>query len=649
MKANGPVWMLLLLLLCNGCKEKPVDSTIAIRAKAEKGDAVAQYKLGRCYAIGQGVATNEVEAVKWIRKAAEQNYAEAQNSLGFCYWSGQGVAKDYTEAVRWYRKAADQNYAPAQYCLGNCYYCGQGVATNEVEAVKWIRKAAEQNYAGAQLTLGWCYAKGRDVAKDDAEAYKWSLVAAAQGQEYAMRMVVSLIRSMTQAQITEGQKLALNFIRAKWGNGDAEAQYRLGTFYSYGQGVAMNKVEAVEWFRKAAEQNYAQAQFALAVCYGKGDGVAKDYAQAMKWFRKAAAQNLGIAQISLAYCYQNGEGGVKDEAEAVEWFRKAAEQNYAVAQFRLGTCYYFGRGVATNEAVAANWYRKAAEQDYPWAQYNLGHCYANGRGVVKDEVEAAKWWRKAAERNNADAQINLGWCYVNGKGVAGDYVEAYKWCLLASEQGYEDAKKRVAALADWMTRKQIAEGQELARNFKPQQVPAFAGDGLAPSIAEDVGAGLQLPAQQSEFDRKLLADLRTKAESGDAHSQYELGNACVLGRLGAARDEVEAVNWYRKAANSGEVHAFSALARILATSENSDIRDGSNAVFLAEKAVAATNRKTPVELDTLAAAYAEVSQFEKAASTEQEAIALLQTEAEKKDYRTRLRFFEVHLPYRAKD
>ena len=58
---------------------------------------------------GQGVAKDEVEAVKWYRKAAEQNDADAQNNLGVCYANGQGVAKDEVEAVKWYRKAAEQN------------------------------------------------------------------------------------------------------------------------------------------------------------------------------------------------------------------------------------------------------------------------------------------------------------------------------------------------------------------------------------------------------------------------------------------------------------------------------------------------------------------------------------------------------------
>jgi TPR repeat protein len=141
---------------------------------------------------------------------------------------------------------------------------------------------------------------------------------------------------------------------------------------------------------------------------------------------------------------------------------------------------------------------------------------------------------------------------------------------------------------------------------------------------------------------------RKAAEQNDAKAQCNLG-ACYATGQGVEKDYTEAVKWYRKAAEGGEVKALSSLAWILATSENLEIRNGSNAVVFAAQAVAATNRKTPADLDTLAAAYAETGQFEKAVSTEHEAIALLQTEAEQNDYRTRLKLFEAHRPYRAKD
>ncbi len=50
----------------------------------------------------------------------------------------------------------------------------------------------------------------------------------------------------------------------------------------------------------------------------------------------------------------------------------------------------------------------------------------------------------------------------------------------------------------------------------------------------------------------MLADIRARAEKGNARSQCELGDVFSLGRLGVARDEAEAVKWYRKAAEQGD-------------------------------------------------------------------------------------------------
>ncbi len=65
----------------------------------------------------------------------------------------------------------------------------------------------------------------------------------------------------------------------------------------------------------------------------------------------------------------------------------------------------------------------------------------------------------------------------------------------------------------------------------------------------------QLPAQQSEADRKLLEEIRTKAEKGDAQAQSQLGSAFYFGNLGVAKDAEQAVKWIRKAAEQGDVNS----------------------------------------------------------------------------------------------
>ena len=55
-------------------------------------------------------------------------------------------------------------------------------------------------------------------------------------------------------------------------------------------GVPQNKVEAVKWFRKAADQGHADAQCFLGLLYYEGEGMAQNKVEAVKWLRKAASQ-----------------------------------------------------------------------------------------------------------------------------------------------------------------------------------------------------------------------------------------------------------------------------------------------------------------------------------------------------------------------
>lgn len=165
--------------------------------------------------------------------------------------------------------------------------------------------------------------------------------------------------------------------------------------------------EAVECFRKAAEQGHAAAQNDLGDCYYYGKGVHEDYTEAVKWYWLAAKQGNVYAQYSLSFCCYNGKGVREDYTEAVKWCRKAAEQGYALAQYNLGVCYSCGTGVTKDYAEAVKWYRKAAEQGDALAQYSFGDCYYYGTGVTKDYVEAVKWYRKAAEQGHLEAKEKL--------------------------------------------------------------------------------------------------------------------------------------------------------------------------------------------------------------------------------------------------
>ena len=55
----------------------------------------------------------------------------------------------------------------------------------------------------------------------------------------------------------------IEFLKNKAENGDPETQYCLGFCYENGIGVPEDKAEAVNWYRKAAEQGHKEAAEAL--------------------------------------------------------------------------------------------------------------------------------------------------------------------------------------------------------------------------------------------------------------------------------------------------------------------------------------------------------------------------------------------------
>ena len=202
--------------------------------------------------------------------------------------------------------------------------------------------------------------------------------------------------------------------------GNAEAQYRVGQIFDVGRrgSVCVDDAEEVKWWRKAAEQGHLEAQLALgweyyyvyrnerdALPFHRMDKYEVDEAynmaeavEAVKWFRKAAEQGDEVAQSQLGDMYIIGEGVVpEDDEEAMKRLRKAAEQGHGWSQFWLGLMYYDGRGVPRDDVEAAKWMRKAAEQGDGWAREQLGDMYCNGEGVEKDEVEGYAWLLLAEE------------------------------------------------------------------------------------------------------------------------------------------------------------------------------------------------------------------------------------------------------------
>ena len=115
---------------------------------------------------------------------------------------------DYATALREWRPLAEQGDAHAQFSLGLSYENGDGVPRDHAKAREWYEKAAAQGDAKAQFYLGMQSSFGEGGPQDLVQAYMWYSLAAGNGNPHAPGYRDDLVRQMTPAQITEGQKRA---------------------------------------------------------------------------------------------------------------------------------------------------------------------------------------------------------------------------------------------------------------------------------------------------------------------------------------------------------------------------------------------------------------------------------------------------------
>ncbi|WP_367849082.1 tetratricopeptide repeat protein [Rhodoferax sp. WC2427] len=188
---------------------------------AEKGNAQAQYRLGKIFNLGQGLPPDKKEAAKWFHMAAQQGLAEAQGALGYLCLVGEGVSQNSDLALEWTRKAAQQGNATAQFNLSLMYGEAFGLHKNPVESKKWLRKAADQRHVEALNALAADYAKGKDgAAKNPVFAYALYAASADKGDSAAAAEQKTLEAGMSAKDLGAGKALA-----RKWkpGTGFASA------------------------------------------------------------------------------------------------------------------------------------------------------------------------------------------------------------------------------------------------------------------------------------------------------------------------------------------------------------------------------------------------------------------------------------------
>src|ERR1035441_10325661 len=83
---------------------------------------LASFPFSALTLVAQTQVQSEPQDISDLRRAAEQGDAQKQFELANRYYMGNGVAKDHAEAMKWYCKAAEQGDPGKQFQVGFTYW-----------------------------------------------------------------------------------------------------------------------------------------------------------------------------------------------------------------------------------------------------------------------------------------------------------------------------------------------------------------------------------------------------------------------------------------------------------------------------------------------------------------------------------------------
>jgi eukaryotic-like serine/threonine-protein kinase len=209
------------------------------------------------------------------------------------------------------------------------------------------------------------------------------------------------------------------------------------------------------------------------------------------------------------------------------------------------------------------------------------------------------------------------------------------WTLFLLAMCEEDQGR--FAEAETLLRETLA----IRRNLYGQKHPDIAY-GLS-YLGNVLGEEGKLTEAESTLREALTMQKELLPEHHPDLTESEQALAWILEEEG---EFAEAKGLIRESAAAGTASALNEAAWTLATSPYPEMRDGSNAVLFAEKAVAATSGTNAAFLETLAAAHAESGDFDLAVTVQKEAIALLPDGSTNSDSVLRLSLYQSSIPYR---
>ncbi len=457
--------------------------------QANSGDALAQHELGIRLLLGEGMAADTAQAVKWIKLAADQNLSAAAYNYGILLMNGWGVDWNPFEAFKYFRAAASKGMPQAQYVTGILFTDNLILPRDLEKAFYFINLAKENGFKVDDDVYNELTSRVRPsfidsiktgktifdqkISKDDVSAKSdlnsednnpiekslgLSFINFDALEDTALHEIneKDLINDLTRTDIpnildTLRLKDAasvkeikdndqINILMDLCNYGSPEALTLIGKLYEEGIYFSKDIIKSAEYYLRAVRYESFRAPLLLYKLTQSHNF--KDILQKEVLHQNADAMFVWYGLSRFGY---NSELITN---EAFRILQSAANQKHIPSMIELGLNYFNGDNLKKDEITALQLWKEAEQ---------LGSIEATTRIIIGEIFKEQNQERNKkllsalinfANKGSVISQSALGICYLKGIGTNKNKASAVKYFRLAAFRGNRFAYEQLKILYD---------------------------------------------------------------------------------------------------------------------------------------------------------------------------------------------------------
>jgi tetratricopeptide (TPR) repeat protein len=391
--------------------------------------------------------------------------------------------------------------------------------------------------------------------------------------------------------------------------------------------VNMNPA-GIEHIDTPAVDLYKQIDFASDLTQqGKFKAAIEQWSKAMSMDPDDPGAHYGLGQVLFL---------TGDVDNAIAQYREALQIDPHSAEAHNGLGTALGQAGKTSESIEQ--FRLALDDrpGYAVAHNNLGYALMGEHQLPEAEAEFKA--ALEADPDSSQAQNNLGSLFA-AEGKTDEAIAEYRKAIAISPglaSAYNNLGLALVTRGELDTAitnfKKAAELEPAAADTENNLAHAMLAKGMVNDAIPHFRKALELRPESSDFHTGLGIAL---AKSGDlsealphferavelspdtSEARYYLGKALVMSGRGS-----EGLAQWKQALGKDpdNLQLLNDMAWVLSTTSDAALRDGQQALTLALHAAELTSEGDAAVLGTVAAAYAEMGQFDKAVQFEQRAV-----------------------------